>query len=363
MSEVFPELVILSGPQKGERVTLREIVMVLGRSGEANVLLTEQFISRQHAQYERSPDGPTVECLSDRGLWVNGKRYMPGKRLLLASGDVLGLGRETEMLFVSAGDSVQEVLSALHGRPKRVTAFGKKAVLAEPRAKEAAEPPVEEPARPAKASKPRKVATLPSAGPAAVDEKKRRTRLYVMLGIYIGVLTIGGTVLYLVTEKPPDAMTAPPMLSKEQIAQALKERPNVTPNLKLMSSRLEQAMALYQQYGQDTRKLYQCVKLFDDALAYGGKSLFDDPEHEKAYRAALNALTDRMNDRYRNAMLLEGAQNWSKAQQEFSELLAILASSSTASEKDMLFSNVQAHHRYIKANLLRKIPTKRTPWG
>jgi tetratricopeptide (TPR) repeat protein len=183
-----------------------------------------------------------------------------------------------------------------------------------------------------------------------------------MLGIYIAVLTIGGTVLYIVTGKPADAMKAPPMLGEDQIADALTERPTLTPNLKLMSSRVEQAMAIYQQSGQDTRKLYQCVKAFDEALSYSGKNFFDDPDHEKAYRAALKALTERITDRYRNAMLLEKAQNWAKAEREFSELLAIFAGYSAISDKDVLFSNVQAHHRYIKANLLRKSPTKRMPW-
>jgi hypothetical protein len=251
----------------------------------------------------------------------------------------------------------------LQGRPKRVNAFGKKAVSAEPRRKDAPDASADEPARPAKAPKPRKVETLPSAEATAVGEKKRRTRLYIMLGIYIAVLTIGGMVLYIVTEKPADALQAPPMLSEKQIADALTERPTRTPNLERMRSRLEQAMGIYQQYGQDTRKLYECVKSFDEDLSYSGKAFFDNPDHEKAYRAALKTLTEKITDRYRNAMLLEKAQNWTKAEQEFSELLAIFAGYNAISDKDVLFSNVQAHHRFIKANLLRKSPTKRTPWG
>lgn len=363
MSEVFPELVIVAGPQKGERVTLRELVMVLGRSGEADVLLTEQFVSRQHARYERGPEGPTVECLSDHGLWVNGKRYKPGKRLLLASGDMLGLGHETEILFVAAGDETGEVLAAWQGRPKPVNAFGKKVAPAAPARKETSHGRSEDSRPPAKQAKPRKVETLPSADAAVVSEKKRRRRLYIMLGIYIVALTVGATVLYIATEKPTGSAQAPPMLTEQQIAEALTERPALTPNLKQMSDRLEQARTTYAQCGQDTRKLYQVVRLFDEALAYSGKSVFDNPDDEKAYTAALKTLTDSLTDRYRDAMLLEKAQNWTKAEQKFSELLAILTSYSATSDKDVLFSNVQLHHRYIKATLLRKAPSKRTPWG
>lgn len=363
MSEVYPELVIVSGPQTGERVALREQVMVLGRSGDADVLLTEQFISRQHARYELGEEGPTVECLSDHGLWVNGRRYKPGKRLLLSSGDVLGLGHETEALFVAAGDEAEKVLAAWRSRPKGVNAFGKKVTSTAPAPKDGLRPPEVDTHRPGKQAKPRKVETLPSGDAGVAAEKKRRTRLYIMLGIYIGVLTIGSTVLYIATQKPAGTSQAPAMLSDQQIADALAERPAVTPNLKLMSNRLEQAMAIYQQSGQDTRKLYQCVRLFDEALAYSGKAFFDNPDQEKARVAALKTLTQRLTQRYRDAMLLEKAQSWTMAEQEFRELLAILTSYSGTSDKDVLFSNVQSHHRYIKAALLRKSPAKRTPWG
>lgn len=112
MAQRFAEVVFVSGPQKGERVALRAAVVIAGRSPSCELALREDFVSRQQVRFEYTPDGVVVENLSDKGTKINGKKYKAGKRILLATGDMVGVGIETEMLFVAAGDDAQEALEA-----------------------------------------------------------------------------------------------------------------------------------------------------------------------------------------------------------------------------------------------------------
>jgi len=110
MSKEHPVLIFVAGPQAGQRVELTHPVAILGRGADADVLFTEQYISRKHMKYELLPDGPTFEILSKQGVWVNGKRYKAGKKIILETGDLIGLGLETQVLFVSAGDDPELAL-------------------------------------------------------------------------------------------------------------------------------------------------------------------------------------------------------------------------------------------------------------
>ena len=112
MSAEHPMLVFVAGPQAGQRVLLSRPVLVLGRGGGADVLLSEDYASRQQARYELLQAGPALEGLSQRGTWINGKRYKSGKKILLATGDLIGVGQETEILFVAAGDDPDAVRAA-----------------------------------------------------------------------------------------------------------------------------------------------------------------------------------------------------------------------------------------------------------
>ena len=52
MSEKHPLLVFVAGPQKGQHVVLSMPAAVLGRGGDADIMLSEEFVSRRHIRYE-----------------------------------------------------------------------------------------------------------------------------------------------------------------------------------------------------------------------------------------------------------------------------------------------------------------------
>jgi len=111
MNGARPELIFLSGPQEGERAVLMTNVALLGRSAAADVRLKEDAVSREQVRFQLTSDGWLMENLSANGTVVNGKRYRK-KKLLLDTGDVLLVGLETRVLYVSPGDDPEAALAA-----------------------------------------------------------------------------------------------------------------------------------------------------------------------------------------------------------------------------------------------------------
>ena len=369
MNPECPVLMFVRGPQQGQRVLLNRPVLVLGRGGGSDVMLSEDFASRQQARYELLQAGPTLENLSDKGTWINGKRYKAGKRVLLETGDLIGAGRETEILFVAAGDDPDAALATYeaHAATGR-NAFGKKpkggpelaepqpmAEQDEPALAEAAETP-----RQAKARK-RRPSEMSTGERVQADEGARRRKIVIALGIYLGVMVVVALLLKLFLGAPAGKTRMPTMLTDEQIEDILAEIPVKTPNRLFMEERLERARGLYQQFGLESPKLYQCVHAFKQALAYSGRNFFENTEDEKAYRQALNRLTEKIRRRYRNAYLHEKSADWRKAEAAFRDLLAMLTLQDDV-EKNLLFRNIQDHHKRCKQFMLKKAPGSRGPW-
>ena len=117
MAEPCPELIFLSGPQRGERAAILQSPAVAGRSPQAEIILREQGASREQTRFELTREGWIMENLSANGTRVNGKRYKAGKKILLDTGDILGVGRDTEILYVAAGDDPDTALTAIGGLP------------------------------------------------------------------------------------------------------------------------------------------------------------------------------------------------------------------------------------------------------
>lgn len=72
---------------------IREIQapMVMGRARDADIVLQDPGVSRQHAKFRPGPDGEwLVEDLhSTRGTWLNGRRLEPGEAAAIGEGDLI----------------------------------------------------------------------------------------------------------------------------------------------------------------------------------------------------------------------------------------------------------------------------------
>jgi hypothetical protein len=103
MSEIDkPVLIIHEGERAGQRWTIREDEIVIGRGGECDLVLPERQVSREHVRVFRSGASYYLEDLdSKNGTWVNGKQ-VKGATVPLRDGDEIHLALVVKITFVGS---------------------------------------------------------------------------------------------------------------------------------------------------------------------------------------------------------------------------------------------------------------------
>jgi two-component system response regulator HydG len=97
-----PFLLCMFGPLNGNRITLSEEKIVLGRSRSNAVYISDLLLSRQHCSIEKKEDAYVIRDLQSRnGLFVNG---IPIHEHTLDHGDRIEMGGST-FLFLTKEDS------------------------------------------------------------------------------------------------------------------------------------------------------------------------------------------------------------------------------------------------------------------
>lgn len=342
MSQEYPEFLFVAGPQAGQRVCLQKSQALLGRGGGADVMLSEEYVSRQHARYELLQAGPTIESLSDKGIYVNGQRHKSGRKVLLETGDLVGLGQATELLFVARGDDADAALAIYsQSQPQGGGAFGRKGSAPQP-------PPaddivVQEEPEPSKAQPKNEALQAMDMNPAeraALQGRAKSRRLMIMLGAYLAVLAIVFGLLLSLRGKHSSA-PAVPVLTDEQIEQGVEQLPELTPSPLEAQHRLVEALNLYGASGPDIDRLYACAKAFKEARAYSGRGFFSydqDPRADDKYRLVLKRLSDEIKRQYREAVIQEKNLNWKDAESHFRNINRLYPD-----ESSVVFRNVQQH--------------------
>jgi len=129
-----PELVVVEGHQAGLRAVLLDNVQLLGRSRQCQVQLMEPYISRRQAEFRVTDDGWLIENLAVTPIRINGKKYGQNHKVYLETGDVITIGRQTKVLFVSAEDEPEAAVAAYrtkHPTPEPVEELPLPPLLAE----------------------------------------------------------------------------------------------------------------------------------------------------------------------------------------------------------------------------------------
>ena len=104
-----PTLLITAGPDAGTSHPLAEDAVV-GRSLRADIVLSDEAASREHARLR--PEGVTVvieDLDSSNGTWVNGEQIDSPRRL--EEGDVVQIGDTTMTLNMETGEQPSETLT------------------------------------------------------------------------------------------------------------------------------------------------------------------------------------------------------------------------------------------------------------
>jgi hypothetical protein len=340
-----PTLVFVAGPQKGQQLELSAPEAVLGRGGDADIMLSEEYVSRRQARYELLRAGPTLENLSSRGTHINGKRYKQGQKVLLDTGDVIGFGAETEAVFVAAGDDPDAAAAAWETSGQ--SAFGAKrqpAGQAEPQMVEMVEETPEEPDHP-RAAQGRRPMEMTTAERVDSEAKAKRRKLMVGLGIYLGLIVIVGIVLAMFTGDGPGESPMPPMMEPDRIAEVIRQPVERSPNPVRKEEKLEEALKLYQAGFSNPDNLFPCLMAFKESLAYGGRPIFDDPEVRNKYEKVRQRLTRIVQEEYRLAIRKERQKRWREAEQAFDRVLDLVGG---GHPRNAIYENAKDHYVRVK---------------
>jgi len=116
----MPSITVVRGPCEGDYYPLGKRTMVIGRDEAAPVQLTDELVSRKHAQIRWEDHDHTYHLLdmkSANGTFVNGRRVADD--LLLRDGDLIELGASRLMFSLIDFPNRQSALSHYKKRGER----------------------------------------------------------------------------------------------------------------------------------------------------------------------------------------------------------------------------------------------------
>lgn len=115
-----PVLVISEGEKAGQRWTIQEDQLVIGRGGECDLVLPERQVSREHIRIFRSGDSFFLTDLdSKNGTWVNGKQVKDAT-VPLKDGDEIQMALAVKLLFVASESTAPLLVEELPHRLGRL---------------------------------------------------------------------------------------------------------------------------------------------------------------------------------------------------------------------------------------------------
>ena len=316
------ELLFVAGPQQGERSVLASVRVLVGRNPTCDVHVTEDTVSREQVRFELTREGWVVENLSQTPIRVNGKTFKrrKGRRVLLATGDVLAMGQRTEALFVNAGDDPEQALAAYrqdHPLPEAAPPLGEPAIASH---------------GPSASPTPAKAGPFAPVDVTANDLRRARRakirRYAIGFGVY--ALAIVGAVIGLSLLKgrgagAPDRQTVP-TLTEEEIEDALTRpvKVDVTKHPADAGRFLRKALECYEHQSNQVGDLYRAVKYFKLHQAFRQKPGFDDNDHAIMFQEAQKELIEQVRTAYADAWVYEGRKDFPRALRQYKRILQML---------------------------------------
>ena len=338
--------------------------VVIGRHPSCDIQITEQTVSRQQARFRLSPHGWVVGSLASSAIRVNTRRYKASQQIILETGDILGVGIETEMLFVAQGDDVEAALAEMREAHPQFAGFTVMAPVEAPtdQVPMPPTPPVERPdafAPPVPVPEPEPLDLIVSdrdealAVEAAETEKERKAKLrkYVVgFGLY-GVLFLG-FIVAMSMRPTEDVVDGTPLkrLTDREIEKILTKELKIKGRPRYGEEALDKARRYYDDYPQQPDAMYQSVKHFQIYLKHTGMQGFPDTENQGLFQNAKNTLVDEVTEVYRRAWKETKNEDWDAALRGFQQVLRMIpVQADPYPDKDnKLFLNVRRYIRFIR---------------
>jgi predicted component of type VI protein secretion system len=348
------ELIYVGGPQSGQRAALMSAVVTVGRGQQADVQLTEEHISRKHFQLVLTQDGWIFENLSPLRSRVNGKKYKIGKKIILDTGDVIAVGAETELLFVSAGDDPEAALIAFRqsGVRKGKSLAAASAPAAAPSPAEQSPETDEQNARAGKSSPAVQLdgdeedVELTDEELAAQAQRAKLKKYAVIFAAYMGLLGVfvvilvslgggkdrvigsDGRAIFLDDQRIDEFINSP--FSRDRNAVAAREA-------------LEKAI-LALEWTNKVDHQYRGIYWFKVSRAYGRVLT---SEEDKQFIAVKKRFTKQVQDLYRNAYAFQRDHQYVTSERIYRELLDMLPAVERRDGIRDLRQNIIAHVSFI----------------
>lgn len=356
-------LIFLAGPQRGQRVSLVGGTILAGRSPDAGLRLTEQYVSREQMQFQLSQDGWTVQCLSSRRTRINGKKYKRGKRVLLDTGDVLSVGMETEILFVAPGDDPDAALDryisegGLDDEPAAAAA-AEVIGVAGPKTDEI--PPAEEAqpaAIPVAVETPQEPDEDEELSEEVLEERKRKAKLkkYLIFFLVYGGAIAGVIVLVKslqTSETVTDMPGLPRVMTKEEIREVVNAKLKYKSDTIASAKHLREARAYWRDRNVTIGNVYRCVKRCRMSLAYSRTGALTKSEDMRMYREARKLLLDKVWGTYDAATTAARQGDWARAKFLFEDVQRrVPAREPPAERDDRIFKNVIKHIIFVRKKM------------
>ena len=370
MSGARPELIFVAGPQENHRVVLMNNICIAGRSPQAEVVIREEFVSRNQLQFIFTRDGWIVENLVKASkMEIGGKVYKAGKKILLDSGDAIKIGMETEILFVAPEDDPAEVLLAY--REANPVAAPIPVPVSVPDAK-----PIEKPAKPyidldaqptefidiptheLSADSPEKEMTEFEMQAAASQKKKK---LYMILGIaWLAILGGVGLMLMSLDSGGILGSSMPREWKREWIKKAIvsplvrQHRPDEDRIL------MDKADNYFAVRAAQKKNLYRAVLHYRLAMAHrAGDNAFLPSLQQGNYTTASQELVQLVTVEYEAMIQRERSNDWRAAYNSAERIHMLYLPRVLATDEDdkkvlILLENVDAHQDYIAGHMKKK---------
>jgi hypothetical protein len=398
-----PDLIFVAGPQAGERAVLMSDKAIVGRSPTADINITEEFVSRQHLEFTNSPDGWIVGTLSSSGMRINGRKFKPGKKVILATGDVVAIGLQTEILFVSPPDDPEAAIAQYrkaHGgkgpagesdAPIELTLApheeqssaassggGLQMPAGSPRNGESydserlAAASGEEPENNDRRSvlglgglKRKGISGqdsgLPGEGVSPADAEqarlRKRVKYAIIFGTYFMIMIVGFLVFKGFGPGGRWASHEPAILPTKEIKDCLEKPLNRAKDVAGTNAAqaLNDALTLYENRNLRVGDLYRCVRQFKLYLAYEGQLYCDNPRDDEKYKTARTELMELVDKKYFVACDYEKQFCWRDAKAAFDDLLLVVPEHQQDDPvSEVLVTNLTAHLNYVSGKIKKK---------
>lgn len=346
MAEPCPELVFLAGPQSGEHAVVLGNEATAGRSTRADIQLSEQTASREQMRFQLTAQGWVMENLSSNGTLVNGKRYRGGKSILLDTGDIIGLGENTRILYIAPGDDPEEAMTRLGLTPG-------------PRQAEPVPGPEPEPGPEQMDSPEPEAEPVESAEDAEAARKSKMRKYAIFGGLYAMIIVV--VIILLSGGGDGNGLLGddtPPALTDADIAEAIQKplKVNVQKDLIKAEEALAKARAYYNRR-EKTGYLAWSVKWFKIHQAYKGSLIFDDLQDDAVFTDAKRELIRKVKDQYATAYVFLRQGRWRDAALSYQKLVDMLVpftSEPFPQTDEQIFENVRAHLNYAYAQMQKE---------